>query len=189
MRKVIVFNLISLDGYFADSNGDIDWHVVDDEFNKAAVEMIKAYDTILFGRVTYQLFESYWPGAAKDLKTSKEDRIIADKINEMKKVVFSKTFKKVTWENSKLFKDNLEKEVRKLKKGKGKNIVIYGSGTIVQQLTNAGLIDEYRLMVNPVILGNGKPMFKDLHDSLKLKLLRTKTFKSGNVLLYYEPVK
>ncbi len=187
MRKIIVFNLLSVDGFFAGTDGNIDWHVVDAEFNKAAVEMIKPFDTILFGRVTYQLFESYWPGAARDPATSKEDRIIANKINRMTKVVFSKTLDTVTWNNSKLIKGDIGKEVKKLKHTTGLDIVIYGSGTIVQQLANLGLIDEYRLLVNPVILGRGKPMFKEVKDKLNLKLLKTKTFKSGNVLLCYRP--
>ncbi len=181
-----MFNLVSLDGFFAGEDGNIDWHVVDDEFNKAAVAMIKPFDTILFGRVTYQLFESYWPGAAKDPAISKEDRIIANKINKMTKVVFSKTLKKITWEHSKLVTGDLRKEVAKLKEQDGRDIIIYGSGTIVQQLTNLGLIDEYQLMVNPVILGKGKPLFKVMKDKLNLKLFKTKTFVSGNVLLSYK---
>jgi dihydrofolate reductase len=178
-----MFNLVSLDGFFAGQNGEIDWHNVDEEFNQAAVEMIGQFDTILFGRVTYELFEGYWPNAALDPMTSKEDRIIAGKINEMTKIVFSKTLKKVTWNNSRLIHDNIEAEVRTLKQEKGRDMVIYGSGTIVQQLSHAGLIDEYQFMVNPVVLGNGKALFKDM---IRLKLVRTRPFKGGNVLLVYE---
>jgi dihydrofolate reductase len=186
MRKVVVFNFVSLDGFFADEDGNLDWQIVDGEFNKAAVEIIQAFDTILFGRMTYQLFERFWPNAANDPKISKEDRIIADRINEMKKIVFSKSLEKVTWNNSKLLKGDLEEEVKKLKQESGRDIVIYGSGTIVQQLTNMGLIDEYQLMLNPVILGKGKPHFKDIQDKHNLKFRTSKTFRSGLIKLDYE---
>lgn len=184
MRRVVMFNLMSLDGFFAGPNGEIDWHNVDEEFNEAAIEMIEQFDTILFGSVTYELFEGFWPKAALDPATSREDRRIAGKINEMTKVVFSKTLRKVTWNNSRLIHDNIEGEVRKLKQEKGRDMVIYGSGTIVQQLAHAGLIDEYQFMVNPVVLGMGKALFK---DKIGLKLLRTRPFRGGNVLLVYEP--
>jgi len=187
MRKVVMVNLVSVDGFFAGSDGNLDWHVVDDEFNRAAVEMIMRFDTILFGRVTYQLFEGYWPKAATDPSTSKEDRMIANKINEMTKAVFSRTLPHVDWENARLIKGDIAEEVRKLKQQPGKDIVIYGSGTIVQQLTNLGLIDEYQVMVNPVILGEGKPLFQNMQDMLNLKLASTRLFESGNVLLNYEP--
>ena len=188
MRKIVMFNLVSLDGFFAGADGNIDWHVVDEEFNQAAIEMIRSYDTILFGRITYQLFENYWPKAALDPKISKEDKIIANKINKMRKIVFSKTLDKVTWKNSELVKGNIENEVKKIKKSPGRDIVIYGSGTIVQQLATAGLIDEYRIMVNPVVLGSGKPLFKDV-SILNLKLIDTRVFRSGNVLLNYQRIK
>jgi dihydrofolate reductase len=187
MRKVVMVNLVSINGFFAGSDGNLDWHVVDDEFNRAAVEMIMRFDTILFGRVTYQLFEGYWPKAATDPSTSKEDRIIANKINEMAKAVFSRTLPDVGWENSKLIKGDIAEEVPKLKQQSGKDIVIYGSGTIVRQLTNLSLIDEYQLMVNPVILGEGKPLFQNTQNMLNLRLASSRVFESGNILLTYEP--
>ena len=186
MRKIIMFNLVSLDGFFTGSNGEIEWHNVDEEFNITAIEMMKKFDTILFGRITYQLFEGYWPKAALDPDISKEDKIIADKINEITKLVFSKTLKEVSWNNAKLFNNDLVEEVKKLKDKEGKDIVIYGSGTIVQQLTNSRLIDEYRLMVNPVILVNGKSLFEGIKEKINLKLIEAKTFKNGNVLVSYK---
>jgi len=104
----------------------------------------------------------------------------------LKKIVFSSTLEKVTWNNSKIFKEVNPQEIKKLKQEPGKDIVIFGSGTIVQAMTNLNLIDEFRLMINPVILGQGKPMFKDMKDKVNLKLLNTKTFKNGNVLLFYQ---
>jgi dihydrofolate reductase len=186
MRKIVVFNSISLDGFFAGEDGNLDWQIVDEEFNKTAVDIIQAFDTILFGRVTYQLFEGYWPNAANDPKISREDRIIADKINEMTKIVFSKSLEKVTWNNARLLKGDLEEVVKKLKQESGRDIVIYGSGTIVQQLTNLGLIDEYQLMVNPVILGKGIPHFQDIQDKRNLKLQGSQAFSSGLVKLDYQ---
>lgn len=180
-----MFNLISVDGFFAGPHGNIDWHNVDDEFNAFAVEQMKTFDTILFGRTTYQLFESYWPVALKDLKTSKEDREIAQIIDDSNKIVFSKTLDTVTWNNTKLFDEIHQEEIKKLRQKKGKDVVILGSGTIVQAMTNLDLIDEYRLLVNPIILGKGKPLFANLNDKLTMKLLKTREFGNGNVLLEY----
>lgn len=211
MRKIIVFNLVSLDGYFAGPNGEIDWHNVDDEFNQFAVEQTQKFGAILFGRTTYQLFEDFWPAllasqpaslaqlggqgervagrpkAGVKLSISKEDLKIAKIINDIDKIVFSTTLKKVTWNNSSLFHEINPEEIKKLKEADGKDIVIFGSGTIVQQMTNLGLVDEYRLLVNPIILGKGKPMFANMKDMLKLKLLKIRTFGNGNILLYYSP--
>ena len=188
MRKIIAFNLISLDGFFARLNGDIDWHNVDDEFNQFAVEQTSSFGTIIFGRTTYQIFEDFWPKVINNPKFSKEDQMIAKNIENINKIVFSKTLDKVTWKNSKLFKEINPLEIKKLKEQSGKDMVIFGSGTIVQALTNHGLVDEYRLLVNPIILGSGRPMFKDVKE-IKLKLLKTRSFRNGNILLYYEPIK
>ena len=189
MRKIVVFNLISVDGYFAGVDGNIDWHRVDDEFNTFAVQQTKSFGTIIFGRVTYKIFEDFWPKAINDPKMSPDDRKIAKNIDDVEKIVFSKTIKKVTWKNSKLFKTVDQKEIKKWKSQRGRDMVIFGSGTIVQEFTNLGLIDEYRLLVNPIILGKGKPMFANIKNRLDLKLIDTKTFKNGNVLLYYQRAK
>ena len=177
--------MISLDGYFTDSNGGIDWHTVDDEFNRFAIEQLESCDTILFGRVTYKMFEDYWPDAAKDPQTGPDDLKIASYINDAIKIVFSKTLESVTWQNSQLKAKISTDEIRKLKAATGKNIVIFGSGTIVQQLTNLGLIDEYRLMISPIILGSGKALFNNVHKMPNLKLLEARSFANGNVLLRY----
>lgn len=184
MRKIIVSEMVSVDGFFARSNGEIDWHVVDEEFNQYAINLLNTLDTILFGRVTYELFESYWPIAAKDPATSKSDLEIANKINNIHKIVFSKTLEKVGWNNVKLMKEVIPEEIRKLKQQPGKNMVIYGSGSIVSEFAKYELIDEYRLFVAPVTLGKGKPLFK---EDYKLKLIESKQFGNGNVLLRYKP--
>ncbi len=176
--------MVSVDGFFAGLNGEIDWHVVDEEFNQYAINLLNTLDTIMFGRVTYELFESYWPAAAKDPATSKSDLEIASKINNINKIVFSKSLERVGWNNVKLLKEVIPEDIRKLKQQPGKDIVIYGSGSIVSEFAKHNLIDEYRLFVAPVTLGKGKSLFK---EKMNLKLIESKQFGNGNVLLRYEP--
>ena len=141
-------------------------------------------DTMLLGNLTYTLFENSWPPIATDPNAPEDLRKVADEIARMTKIVFSQSRQDVTWENSKLFHGNLVQEVQDLKQGEGSSILIFGSGMIVQQLTNAGLIDEYLIAVTPVILGQGKPLFGDVQKRI-LRLKDTRYFKSGNVLLRY----
>src|SRR5947207_3543067 len=137
MRKIIVFNRVSMDGYFAGPNGELhEWFIQDPEVDKAAHEMMEA-DTVLFGRVTYHIFENFWTKQAIDPKASKEAKATAEELRKMKKIVFSRRLKEVAWENSKLINGNLIEEVKKLKQGNGPDMVIFGSGTIVHQLTDA----------------------------------------------------
>ncbi len=183
MRKVFVFDLVTLDGYFEGPNRDISWHNVDAEFNEYAVEMLDSVDTLLFGRVTYELMAGYWPTP----DVIKNDPLVAERMNNLTKIVFSRTLDKAEWNNTRLVKDNIEEETKKMKQQPGKDMAILGSGDIVSQFAQSGLIDEYRIMVNPVVLGRGNPLFKGIKDSFNLKLLRTRTFRNGNVLLYYQP--
>jgi dihydrofolate reductase len=183
MRKLIVFNLVTLDGYFAGRGGDISWHNVDAEFNEYAIEMVKAGNTLLFGRITYELMASFWPTP----EAIKNDPIVAERMNNLPKIVFSRTLDKVDWNNTRLVKANMLSEIRKMKQESGNDMAILGSGSIVSQLAQQGLIDEYRIMVNPVILGKGKTMFEGIQDKLALKLIKSRIFDNGNVLLYYEP--
>lgn len=184
MRKIVMFNRISTDGFFAGPEGEThEWFIHDPGIDKATHEMMDP-DTALLGRVTYQLFESFWPKIAEDPKAPQDAKKIGDELNEMTKLVASKTLKELTWQNSKLIKGNLTDEVRKLKQGKGKDIVIFGSGTVVQQLIAENLIDEYLIAITPVILGKGKSFFRDV-NKLNLKLLSSKAFDTGNILLHY----
>ena len=185
MRKVFLFNMITLDGFFEGPNQDISWHHVDDEFNEFAIEQLNEIGTLLFGRVTYQGMASYWPTEF----AIKDDSIVAGLMNSLPKIVFSKTLDKAEWNNSRLVKENAAEEVSKLKQQPGKDIAIFGSSDLAVTLAERGLIDEYRIIVNPVFLGSGTPLLKGIKDKLNLKLLKTRTFKSGNVLLYYEPDK
>lgn len=185
MRKVIVSNYVTIDGFFAGPNGELDWFIWDDEMAKFSTDQLKTMGTILLGRVTYQLFADYWPTPS----AYKENPIIAPMMNELPKIVFSSTLNRAEWNNSMVVKENIAEEISKLKKQPGKDMVIFGSGTIVSAFAKLGLIDLYRLIVNPVVLGSGKPLFKGLDNKLKLKLLNAKALGSGNVILEYEPIK
>lgn len=185
MRKILMFNMISVDGYFEDSKNSIDWHTVDDEFNEFAIhQQGKDFDTLLFGRKTYDLFESFWPTISEQPNVSKEDVEIGRQIDEKRKIVVSKTRKSVTWKNSEILEGDLETEVKKLKEEDGGNIMIYGSGKLVRALTDLGLIDEYRIMISPTILGSGANLFDGVQQK-NLKLVSSRSFKNGNVLLTY----
>jgi dihydrofolate reductase len=184
MRKLFVFNFVTLDGYFEGPNRDISWHNVDAEFNEYAIEMLNSVDTLIFGRVTYELMAKYWPTP----DAINNDPIVAEKMNTLSKIVFSnKKLNNVEWNNSRLFKNIIEEEIKNMKQQCRKNMVVLGSGSIISEFTQRHLIDEYRIMINPVVLGNGKPLFKGIKDKLHLKLTKTRTFSNGNVLLYYQP--
>ncbi len=184
MRKLFLFMMVSLDGFFEGPNHELDWHNVDAEFNEFAAGQLNEVGAVLFGRRTYQMMAGYWPTPfAKE-----NDPIVAEKMNILPKIVFSRTLEKAEWSNSRLVKEDVAQEIGKLKQQSGKNIAIFGSSNLCVSLIKRGLIDEFRFMVNPVVLGKGNTLFAGLNDELNLKLLKTKTFKSGNVLLYYQPV-
>jgi dihydrofolate reductase len=186
MRKLVVFNNVTLDGYFADRNGDIRWaHQApqDAEFLAFVAENAKSGGELLFGRVTYELMASYWPTPL----AMKNDPVVAERMNHLPKVVFSRTLNAASWSNTKLVKGDLAAEVRKMKQAPGPDMAILGSGSIASQLAQAGLIDEFQLVVNPLILGQGKPLFTSIQQQLALKLTRTRAFGNGCVLLCYAP--
>lgn len=183
MRNLVVFNLVTLDGYFAGPDGDISWHNVDAEFQEYAEKNSNSGNTLLFGRVTYELMASYWPSP----DALKNDPVVAQGMNNSPKIVFSRTLNRADWTNTRLVKDDMLGEVRKLKEQSGKDLTILGSGSIVAQLAHAGLIDEYQVLLNPVVLGKGKTMFDGIKNMITLKLTRTRTFGNGNVLLCYKP--
>jgi dihydrofolate reductase len=187
MRKLVVFNNVTLDGYFAGPNGDFSWakkDTKDVEHNAFVAENANAGGLLLFGRITYELMASYWPTPF----AMQNDPIVAEGMNNRPKVVFSRTLDKASWNNTKLVKGDLAAEIRKMKKEAGKDMAILGSGSIVSQLAQEGLIDEYQIMVNPVALGKGRTMFEGIKEKLTLKLTKTRTFGNGNVLLCYEPL-
>ncbi|HUI71671.1 MAG TPA: dihydrofolate reductase family protein [Spirochaetia bacterium] len=181
MRRVFLFNMMTLDGFFAGPGGQITWHNVDREFNDFAVEQLKEIETLVFGRITYELMASYWPTP----KAVKGDPIVAERMNNLPKVVFSRTLKKLEWNNSRLAAGDPATELTRLKKSEGRAIAILGSANLIASLLSSGLVDEVRVMVNPVLLGKGFPLFQN-NDMRRLKLLSARTFASGNVLLRYE---
>ncbi|TGM58430.1 dihydrofolate reductase family protein [Leptospira adleri] len=183
MRKIIFQMMITADGYYEGPNGEIDWHVVDEEFNDYAIDFLNQIDALLFGRITYQLMANYWPAD----EAVQNDPIVANRMNEIKKLVASRTLKSVNWKNSELISGDVEEEVLKLKRQPGKDIAVFGSSELGIFLVREGLIDEFRIFVNPILLGKGKPLFLGLSNPQKLKLLKTRTFNSGNMLLYYGP--
>lgn len=181
MRKIVVFNQVTLDGYFSDVNGDMSWaHKQDAEWNAFVVDNAKGESQLLFGRITYEQMASFWPTpyAIENIP------ILAERMNSLPKVVFSRTLDKASWNNTKLVKGDLAAEVRKMKQEPGPIMAIMGSGSIVSQLAQEGLIDEYQVVVNPVVLGKGRTMFDGVKQ--KLKLTKTRAFGNGNVFLCYE---
>ncbi|WP_295796274.1 dihydrofolate reductase family protein [Mucilaginibacter sp.] len=185
MRKLTVFNHISLDGYFVSANGDMSWahRGSDDPEYQAFVSGNASGDSeMLFGRVTYDMMASFWPTPI----ARQQMPVVADKMNNGRKVVFSRKMDKATWNNTKLVKGNLVEEVKKMKAGEGPDMVIMGSGSIIAQLAAAGLIDTYLIVVNPVALGDGRTLFEGLPNMLSLKLKSSRTFNNGKTFLTYE---
>ena len=186
MRKLVVFNSVTLDGYCADVNGDMSFAHKDNkdaEWNAFVEENASGGGALLFGRVTYELMKSYWPTPI----AIKNDPVVAERMNSMPKVVFSRTLDKASWNNTKLVKDGMAAEIRKMKKEPGEGMAILGSGSIVSQLAQEGLIDEYQIVVNPVVLGKGRTLFDGIKESLNLKLTKSRTFGNGSIFLCYEP--
>ena len=195
MRRIMTFNHVTADGYFAAPDGNLGWVVQDAEIAKTAGEGMPGTDTILFGRRTYELFEAFWPHAVDDSPTSPdphdagrrspEIRAMAIWLNEATKLVFSRTLKEVTWKNSRLLHEFDPREIEAMKRQPGKDMIVFGSGSIVSELTQHGLIDEYQFVVSPILLGSGRPLLSGVSKSLRLDLLEAKEYQSGNVMLRY----
>lgn len=187
MRRLAVFNHVTLDGYFVDANGRMDWAKSDpgdEEWNAFVAENSSVESPILLGRVTYQLMAGFW-STPLAMHHSGE---VAERMNRLPKVVFSRTLDSVAWNNTKLVKDDMAGEIRRMKQEPGEAMVILGSGSIVAQLAQEGLIDEYQIVLNPSVLGKGRTMFDGLQQKLDLKLTRTRAFSNGNVFLCYAAV-
>jgi dihydrofolate reductase len=183
VRKIFSFHVTTVDGYYEGPNQEFDWPIVDEEFNQFGLQQLDEVDTLLFGRVTYQLMASYWPTPAAE----QDDPKVAAKMNGLPKLVVSRTLKDATWANTRLIRDDVAAELTKLKQQPGKDMVIMGSSDLTVSLLHEGLVDELRIMVNPVVLGDGKSLFRTAGSRIGLKLLRTRPFSSGNVLLTYQP--
>ncbi len=183
MRKIKVVEWLSADGFFSGVKGETDWFIMDEGTAQYLSNLFNSFDTILLGQVTYKMFSAYWP---KPDPSDGNPQELTDFMNNSRKIVFSKTLDKADWRNTDVFKTITLKEIKKLKKESGKDIVIFGSGSIVSKLTKLKMIDDYHFLVNPVFLGKGKPIFKNTEAKAALKLLDSKKFECGNMILHYK---
>lgn len=188
MRKLAVFNSVSLDGYFTGVDGDLSWAhgaTDDKEWGEFVAGNAQSGGTLLMGRITYQMMASYWPTPM----AMQNDPVVAKHMNELEKIVFSRTLDSATWSNTKLMKGDLAAEMRKLKSEPGPDIVILGSGSIIAPLIAEGLVDEVQMVIVPVALGAGRTMFEGIPAKVPMKLVNTRAFKNGNVVLSYDLAK
>lgn len=186
MPRLTVFNQISVDGYFTDAHNDTSWtHQPDDdaEFREFLEGNASTTGTLLFGRKTYEMMASFWPtlGAAAQFP------VVAAQMNGRPKVVVSRTLATVAWNNARLVADGLVEEVRRMKSSEDQDMTILGSGSVVTQLAEAGVIDEYQMLVFPLVLGAGRTMFDGMNRRLSLTLTRSRGFRDGQMFLVYEP--
>ncbi|HET9824965.1 MAG TPA: DinB family protein [Chitinophagaceae bacterium] len=185
-RKVILSIHTSLDGFVAGLNGKTDWITIDDEIFKDSNDVARTADVALYGRTTFQMMKSYWPSVLTNSNSTEAELEHARWMEHVHKIVFSTTLEQVNWNNTKLVRANVPGEITKLKQIPGRNIIIIGSPSLADSFIKHDLIDEYRINLNPVVLGRGVPLFKDVDDRLTLKLRSSKIFNSGVVGLVYE---
>lgn len=189
MRKVISLMHVSLDGFTAGPNGELEWAIVDDELNPYVDGLIRKVDTALYGRVTYHGMESYWPTVLTDPNAAPRDLAHARWVDNVSKVVFSRTLTHADWKNTRIVKDQIAEEVAALKREPGGDIMIFGSPGLTHTFMKLDLIDDYRLFLNPIVLGGGTPLFQDMTAWTKLKLAETKAFQNGVVGLHYQTIR
>ena len=186
MRNLIFFMHTSLDGFVAGPKGEMNWIKVDEEIFDFVATMTDKADTALYGRVTYDMMQSYWPNAAEQPNASKHDKEHSAWYNKVQKIVLSRTISAEGLENTTVISDQLADNINRIKSKDGKNILIFGSPSASHSLLSQGLIDEFWLFVNPIILGQGMPLFKEGIETTKLKLIESKTFTCGVIALHYE---
>jgi len=184
MRKINAYNFLTLNGFFKGLNGDLSWHRHGGEEAEFAKEGASSQSVLLFGRVTYEMMASYWPTPM----AMEQNPGVAEGMNASEKIVFSNTIKKADWSNTMVIGGDIIEEMKKLKQTPGNDMTILGSGSIISQFTDHGLIDTYQLMVDPVALPEGTPIFNGIRQKLDLKLIDSRVFKSGVILLTYEPL-
>lgn len=187
MRRLIVSMNVSLDGFMAGANCELDWHFSywNQEMAMVLCEQLAEADTILLGRITYEAMACYWPGRAAQLAFPGDDLAFANLMNNHEKIVFSRTLTRAEWQHTKIVRGHIPTETARLKGTEGKHIMVYGSGQLVNLLMESGLIDEYRLWVHPVVLRQGRPFFSGQQASQRMQLLRIRAFPSGVALLCY----
>ncbi|MEH7073624.1 dihydrofolate reductase family protein [Neobacillus drentensis] len=186
MRKLVLFMHVSLDGYASDSNGGLNWIPYNEELEKYSEEIVAEVGAPVYGRTTYRMMESYWPTVLNDPNATRHEIEHAKWLQDVKKIVISGTMDKVEWNNTMLIKDNIAEEIKVLKEQPGKNLVIFGSPGAAKTLLELGLIDEFLLTICPVVLGGGKSVFDGGGEKIRLKLLSSRTFKSGIISARYE---
>jgi dihydrofolate reductase len=183
MRKLSMYNFLTLNGFYKGANDDISWHTHGGEEAEYSEKGAQSQSILLFGRKTYEMMYSFWPTP----QAYENMPVVADGMNKSQKIVVSNTLDKAEWNNTTILKGNLVEEIKKLKQQPGNDITILGSGSIITQLADAGLIDNYQIMIDPVAIGEGTSIFSGISHNLNLKLTDTRVFKSGVVLLCYEP--
>jgi dihydrofolate reductase len=191
MRKVILSVNTTLDGFMAGPKGELDWHFShwNEKMAEYACEQLSAMDTILVGRVTYEYMAGHWPSASANLISTERDIEFAGLLNNLPKIVFSRTLSTVDWNNSRVVKGNIAREVTRLRNQPGKDMILLGGPAIISTFMRLNLIDEFHIWVSPVILGKGIPLFKDVSDKFNLRLLITKTFSNGVILHCYQRIR
>lgn len=181
MRKLSSYTFITLNGMYKAEGDDISWHKHEQEEADMSERMLKLNNTLIFGRVTYEMMAYYWPSAMAQTSNP----VVAKGMNDAEKIVISKKLKKAEWNNSRIIHTDMVDEIRKLKKTNGNDLTILGSGSIVNQLAEAGLIDEFQLLIDPIILSKGTPLFQGIKRQLNLNLIGSNVYKSGAVFLAY----
>ncbi|MCO6147243.1 dihydrofolate reductase family protein [Flavobacterium sp. NRK1] len=185
MRKLTVFNFITLNGFYKGPDNDISWHRHGTEEAEYSEKSLRSDNMLLFGRITYEMMASWWPTPM----AAEAYPEVAKGMNNAEKIVFSSIIEDPKWNNTKVISENIVEQIRELKKQPGKDMTILGSGCIVSQFAEAGLIDEYQIMIDPVVLCSGTPIFNDMKQGMVLTLTNSKIFKSGTALLIYKPGK
>jgi dihydrofolate reductase len=188
MRKIVAFFHVSLDGYVAGVNGEMDWIKVDDEIFDYVGDRVNDSDTALYGRVTWQMMEGYWPTAADQPNASKHDIEHAAWYMKAEKIVLSRSMQGQQQPNTVFISDEIEQRIKALKQQDGKEILIFGSPSATHTLLQYDLVDEFWLFLNPILLGKGIPLFKNIHQTTKLTLISSKTFSNGVISLYYKKI-
>jgi dihydrofolate reductase len=189
MRKLVLFMHVSLDGYASDSNGGLGWIPYNEELQAYADEVVAEVGSPVYGRATYQLMEGYWPTVLDDPNASQHSRDHARWVQDVQKIVISRTMDKAEWNNTVLIKDNIAERIQALKEQPGKNLVIFGSPGAAKTLLQLGLIDEFLLTVCPVVLGGGLSVFDGGNETIRLNLLSSRTFTTGIIAARYELIK
>ncbi|HEY2736134.1 MAG TPA: dihydrofolate reductase family protein [Polyangiales bacterium] len=186
MRRLTTFTFVSLDGYYEDANHDLSWHghdQTDSEDHELGLEGLRQKNVLLFGRVTYQMMTNFWPTPQAG-KTQPE---MARLINAAEKIVFSRTLERADWGPTRIIREDPVAFLRELKRQPGPDLTLLGSGSVLTQLADAGLVDEYQILIDPIALGAGSSLFKDLRHRLKLTVKSNRTFKSGDIFLTLTP--